>query len=443
MKQFNSYKWYMVMALFFVSFYSCQDNNEPDLLFNDTPTNRFNKAKSDLSNLLQSSTDGWKVTYFTDNSQLGGFTFLFDFINDTEVKMDSDFGNGDPSKVSLYGLSLGSTLKLTFTSKNVIHELSDGANFPDPGLQGAGYRGDFEFLYYGTQGDDLIFRVNRDTSIYLRFQKASAQDWTDLIAKNKVSIGQMKNNLAKPPFRTLKVGEKLYSFSYNENRRFATNFDGTGNLNFGIGFNPEGITIEPAIDINGEKVNTFTYDLANDKYIATINGTEVASIFYADAPVFPFTGHEDINRTGLAYNQIAGETVETNQAFQDFLANFRQTLAGSGVTFNWFQFQNLSNNGGWARFNVTSNGSSFSLWYRITTSVVDDKYVIATDPTAPANFFPSQAWQDLLKPLTDILFDPLGHYVENAGTLDQFSNGIFTFIPASFTQYKMEFYAFG
>ena len=38
-----------------------------------------------------------------------------------------------------------------------------------------------------------------------------------------------------------------------------------------------------------------------------------------------------------------------------------------------------------------------------------------------------------VKPLTDLFFDPNGLYVDQPTTLNQFSNLVFTFIPASNT----------
>ncbi len=261
MKLFKLYKWHTAIALFIVLLYGCQ-NNDPEPLFDDSPSVRVDKKIKEIKSFLQSSEKGWKVTYFTDNTQLGGYTFLFDFISDNEVTMDSDFGKADPSRVSLYNLSLGSTIKLSFTTKNVLHELSDGANYPDPDLRGQGYRGDFEFLFSSFDGDDIIFRVNRDTSIYLRFKRASAQDWVDL--KMNKSIMELING------ETLayKIGDKTEFSSYNEGRRFAKNNDNL-DLSFGVGFTPTGIIVSPAINANGTMYSEFTLSADRKKFVSS------------------------------------------------------------------------------------------------------------------------------------------------------------------------------
>ncbi|MGY0406924.1 MAG: DUF4302 domain-containing protein [Polaribacter sp.] len=263
MKYLKKLNWQILSLLIFVSIYSCQNNDNPDLLFSDVPSVRFNKEVKKVQDFLIAADNGWKITYFTDNTMLGGYTLLFDFINETEVKMDSDFGNPDPSKISLYGFSLGSTLKLSFTTKNVIHELSDGDNYPDGEFEGKGYKGDFEFLFSSFDGEDIIFRSNRDPSNYIRFKKATAEDRSNF-SKNddirKEIYGQF----------IYKINGVTNTFNYNEARRFAINVNSDVNdTNFGVGFTPKGIIVSPAITAeNGKVYGKFTLNAKKDKLVS-------------------------------------------------------------------------------------------------------------------------------------------------------------------------------
>jgi hypothetical protein len=67
-----------------------------------------------------------KAIYFTDTTQLGGFTHVFKFKNGS-VDMASDYDN-DTSVNTRVTVSLGSTTSLVFTTKNKIHLLSDSNN---------------------------------------------------------------------------------------------------------------------------------------------------------------------------------------------------------------------------------------------------------------------------------------------------------------------------
>lgn len=271
MKLFQIYKWQIITVLFFVLSYGCQDNNDAEPLFDEVRSVRIDNAKAELKAALQSSPNGWKITYFTDDSQLGGFTFLFNFINEGEVTMDSDFGNPDTSVTSLYDVVFGSTLKLSFTTKNVLHELSDGANFPNDSFVGQGYRGDFEFLWDSYDGDDIIFRVNRDTSNFIRFSKATADDVND-ISKNM----DIWESFPSTTFG-YKIGDEAATFSYDFNTRYASNIDNNETDGFGVGFTPVGITISPAIDLNGTLHSNFI--LSDDKRNLTSENSELVLEF--------------------------------------------------------------------------------------------------------------------------------------------------------------------
>ncbi|MFV0248741.1 MAG: DUF4302 domain-containing protein [Tenacibaculum sp.] len=251
--------------LFFVFFalllLSC-NKSETEQIFEDSSAVRKEKREQELRNLLLSSEQGWKVTYFTDNTQLGGFTFLFRFIDDTQIEMVTDFNNGYTKMQSEYDILYSSTTKLSFSTKNYIHDLSDSADSPDSGLTGRGYKGDFEFLYYGAEGDDIIFRTNRDF-IELRFSKATEDDW-DNFEKNQDLINFINNSSRHLAY---KKGDIAYNFFYNSDRRFAINIEENNDLNFGVGFTSTGIVISPAILIDGKQYSEFTLNKTTNKFV--------------------------------------------------------------------------------------------------------------------------------------------------------------------------------
>lgn len=258
----NNFK-YIALFILFTTLWSCNDN-EVDNIFNDTPTERLNKRKEELKALLKSSGQGWKTTYFTDDSQLGGYTFLMKF-TDNQVEMASDFNDEVTTETSEWDILLGATVKLSFTTRNKIHSLSDSNNAPTSDLSGQGYKGSFEFLYYGTENDEIIFRAVKDFT-EVRFKKASENDWT-----NFQNYQNMKNFLNDSSGHlAYQIDSKVYNFSYNGKNaiRFATNLEGATSLNFGVGFSSDGIIVSPAIDVNGTKYAEFTLNEAESKYVS-------------------------------------------------------------------------------------------------------------------------------------------------------------------------------
>ncbi len=417
----KSIKLYIITPLLVVSFLllnSCKENNDPELLFDGTPSERVDRAITELRTALQSSDNGWKITYFTDDTQLGGYTFLFNFINDKEVIMDADFSTPDPTKASLYDITLGSTIKLTFTTKNIIHELSDGANFTGS-LRGEGYRGDFEFLLYAYEGDDIIFRVNRDTSNFLRFTRATADDWTN-IDNHQMIMDKIENDLTRPEnFRSLKIKEESYSFSYNPQGRFAS----TTFLDFGIGFTDTGIIISPSLTIDDNQVSEFTYDSGTDSFIAEVNGNEVASIIYTNT--VPLLNPYDFGRAAgnirvIRTNLTSAPDDRSSQEFIDFFENWGTTFPAANPLSRVY-VRNLNGSRAGDPFLEVWAGRAIA-WFDCTYTVTEDTVgnnIVKFTPTGASNDF---GLPDLFKPWLDFMFRTEGFYVQDMGTIPTVGN---------------------
>lgn len=429
----------LTLHLFLVLFVlnSCT-KSETDKLFEDSVSVRFEKAELELREALKASDNGWKITYFTDDNILGGYTFLFDFKDDRVVSMSSDLTNDTSASSSEYDVIIGSTLKLSFSTKNQIHNLSDSANYPDQELRGKGYKGDFEFLYYGKEGEDLIFRTNKDF-IEVRFTKATAEDWTNL-GINSLMEERMRGNPSKPVFRVLTLGVDRYNFLYNVNRRYATATNETLEkkiISFGVGYSTTGIIVSPAIEFDGKKITEFTYDEALGKFVHVVDGVLIASIDYSETPAVPLRGYENITKSNLRYNEIPGLS-DSSQAFLDYIVGVRNNFAMYGFTFDRFYYRDMDKDLSYAEIYISQGANVYYVWFDFTKEVKNDKlYMTLTgDTNMPPSFSP------LFQPLLDVFFDVNGHYVIDSGKLGPYSNNTFKFIPASYTSYLIHFYDF-
>jgi hypothetical protein len=286
---------YIVLAFLALQLISCDNKDSEDALFDATATERINARTKELNDALKASEFGWKAVYFTDNTQLGGFTHLFKFEDGGIVDMASDFDDTSitPEK-SRYSIDIGSTVSLVFTTKNRIHLLSENNVYPTAALVGQGYKGDFQFLYYGQENGQLIFRTNRSFQ-ELRFVRAEAKDWTDL-AKNRAMVPNLIGAPTRSVFRFLETNDgttvRKYDFNLSALARFATANSLDAGLNetkaIGIAYTPNGITISPAIEVKGQKLTNFIYDGdATGSFTATGTGGVTASIKYSPSPLIP------------------------------------------------------------------------------------------------------------------------------------------------------------
>ncbi|WP_026729794.1 DUF4302 domain-containing protein [Flavobacterium denitrificans] len=281
---------YLALIIISLHFTGCS-STDAEQKFEQTPTERLNAQKKELSDVLLTSEYGWKAVYFTDNTILGGYTHLFKFAADGTVQMASDFDNDTKTYKSEYAIQLGSTVSLTFTTRNRIHLLSDSDSYPIDVLRGKGYLGDFQFLYYGQENGEIIFKTNR-TVQELRFVKATAADWENL-PKHMDMEQNVIGSDARPLFRLLETNDGTtkhqFDFSFAEVTRFAeANSIEAGysqSYDMGIAYTPTGIIVSPAVVVKDQKLTSFIYDDATGSFTATGTNGVSAVIKYTEKPL--------------------------------------------------------------------------------------------------------------------------------------------------------------
>ncbi|WP_374172761.1 DUF4302 domain-containing protein [Flavobacterium tructae] len=288
MKAKNIYK-YLAISLIALFLGSCT-STEVDAKFDQNATERLSSRQKELNDVLLSSSEGWKAVYYTDSTQLGGWTHLFKFLPEGKVDMASDFNSLTGTYKSQYEIQVGSTVSLVFTTENRIHLLSDANNSPTAALLAKGYLGDFQFFYYGQKNGDIIFRTNRNGH-EVRFVKATAKDWTDL-PKNTPIINAITGDEVSPLYRLLQINDgstvQNYDFDYNTAARFgvATSLVAGSNdvQNLALAFTPTGATVKPALTVKGQKLTNFVYDTATNNFVATGTGGVSATLKFSNVP---------------------------------------------------------------------------------------------------------------------------------------------------------------
>ncbi|SEN99503.1 protein of unknown function [bacterium A37T11] len=261
---------------------SC-DKKDTESIFGNTPNERIETARADLYKELQSSEYGWKFVYFPriidGDSNMAQYTYLFDFIDSTYVRMEAS-NHGSKTDTSEYDVALGSTIKLRFTTYNYIDELSDGANSDDFGTGGRGAAGEFEFLYYGKDGDDLIFKTNRNPT-EIRLEKATAANW----GGNKEPLREeLIKNFTADDYRMKSFkGDTLLSDSLTKINfigKTLSLFTKTGSeidleSESAIGYGVNGVIIMPAIEIADKNFYFFKWNQQERKLEAAIDDVRV------------------------------------------------------------------------------------------------------------------------------------------------------------------------
>ena len=437
MKPKNIFK-YLMVAFSAILLSACTNNTDAEQIFDKTPADRINEQKTELNNALLSSEFGWKAVYFTDDTQLGGYTHLFKFSDGGKVQMASDFDSDTAIYESDYSIALGSTVSLVFDTFNRIHLLSDSDNYPTAALRGKGYLGDFQFLYYGQENGDILFKSNRLVR-EVRFVKATAQDWTDL-SKNFVTEKNVIGGAARPLFRLLEINNgttiKKYDFSFSPVTRLATSnaIDDSGEvITMGVGYTPTGIVVSPAVVVGNQSLKEFVYNDADGSFTATGTGGVTVTIKYTNKPLILtddyktlLDGQPQMVLSYIAANLYTAPT--TSQYCKNLLDQANATLpANQKISRVQIYFNSAFGNYIEYRF----SGGKPSVYHNFTTSedAVNKTLILHHDSWDNGTaYIPAPAF---LKGIDDEFMNASGLYIKKESFKITYSNTIWTITSAS------------
>ncbi|AYN04326.1 DUF4302 domain-containing protein [Flavobacterium sp. 140616W15] len=433
---------YLIVAIFALQLVACT-NTDTEQKFDQTPTERTNAQKKELNDLLLSSEYGWKAIYFTDSTQLGGFTHLFKFLPNGKVNMASDFNTDTKMYNSQYEIQLGSTVSVVFTTASRIHLLSDSNNFPTAALRGKGYLGDFQFLYYGQDKEDIIFRTNR-TVQELRFVKATAEDWSDL-NKNAITLNNINGTATSPLFRLLVTNDGTathnFDFDFNTNARFgeATSLDPTydESYNFGFSYTPTGAIAKPAVVVKGQKLANFIFDSVNNSFVATGRDGVSATIKYTNTPPTLTDDYKVLlpgkvgARFGYFPDDLTAGASTNSQFFIDELAKINASLP-DGITLGSVQLYLNHSLGNFIYY--TFNGRSAVFHYIDVEEDAVGKKIIFKHKSWNGNT--TSAAPSFLASFDKNLVNASGVYVKKENFRLTYANSVYTF-TSSVSSFRM------
>ncbi|PXY39401.1 hypothetical protein DMB65_18120 [Flavobacterium cheongpyeongense] len=444
---------FLFAAVLALQLSACDNNTDADPKFDKTPTERINAQMAELKEALLSSPEGWKAVYFTDNTILGGYTHLFKFASDGTVEMASDFDESIDTQISEfseYQIQLGSTVSLTFTTKNKIHFLSESDNYPIAALRAKGYLGDFQFLYYGQENGQIIFRANRNGQ-EIRFVKATKEDW-DNLPKNFDMIPNVIGSSSRPLFRLLETNDGTtkhqFDFTFSPITRYATaNSIETGysvKFNFGVGYTPTGIVVNPGIQVGSQKLTDFVYNDADGSFTATGTNGATAVIKYSNKPLIITDDYKvmlQAPQTGFAYINANLATASSNSLlFNSLIAEIHASLP-STQKVNRIQFT-FNDAFGESYITYSFTGGKTLIYHNFTVQEdAVNKKLILVPGTWQANTGAVIAEPALLKKVDAELMNPSGLYVKKETFKIAFTNTIYTF-TSSTTNFRMTTYAF-
>lgn len=359
MKKINIKKSGLLIVLL-LALFSCS-NDDTTELFDTAPAERLAQRNSELLNLLTSESQGYKATYFTKNDEFGGFTFYMKFNENGTVDMTSDFNSETEIQTSSFDVRFGTTNELIFTTRNHIQKVSDPLF---DGLIATGYKGTSVFQYFNFEDGKIIFKDvrNRNTSSLVLEPTGFTNFETESVQKAEASLAQRQNILPKPTssvFQILRIendgGTSNFNLNYDSLRHYAkptlTSDSGeVSELAFGMLFTETGLILSPALEFEGQTYEEFTYDVASNSYISTVNGT-TATILFADWPAYISPNIFNIAQLDggapiFLYRPSLGANSLTSVGHDAIIDGLNDFLGGFGISvFDYIFFFDFDDNG--------------------------------------------------------------------------------------------------
>lgn len=307
----------LLLPIIALALFACQKNEPDDLFGGKNPSQRFEQSQAELRQELTSPEQGWKFVYYTNEKKFGGFIILMKFTPEGLVAMNSDIGATTSSTTSKYEIKWGQGTMLSFTTKNHIHELSDSTK----GETGVGYEGNFEFIYFGKEGNKLKFKTQRkDTEQFVYFEPATAQDWNTIQTLSS-NVKTLEDNIDNYYF-TVSTTASSTGYEVNFANRFitVTSLDGSSTQKASVYATETGIGFKPALTFEGKTFTGLTRDNSTTPptYKTTVDGV-TAQMTYSLVPPEAFINddYKDMENIRLFLIDPASFRKGTSAPFYD------------------------------------------------------------------------------------------------------------------------------
>ena len=329
----------LLLPIIALALFACQKNEPDDLFGGKNPSQRFQQNQAELRQELTSPEQGWKFVYYTNEKKFGGFIILMKFTPEGLVTMNSDIGATTSSTTSKYEIKWGQGTMLSFTTKNHIHELSDSTK----GETGVGYEGNFEFIYFGKEGNKLKFKTQRkDTEQFVYFEPATAQDWNTIQTLSS-NVKTLEDNIDNYYF-TVSTTASSTGYEVNFANRFitVTSLDGSSTQKASVYATETGIGFKPALTFEGKTFTGLTRDNSTTPptYKTTVDGV-TAQMTYSLVPPEAFINddYKDMENIRLFLIDPASFRKGTSAPFYDDILKVDDSK-------EWFVFRvSLQTNG--------------------------------------------------------------------------------------------------
>lgn len=292
-------------------------------IFDESAAERLQMQEETIRTYLTSAVNGWEMLYFP-HPDAAGYAFLMDFEADGSVKIAAkntiSTRNNYEEETSLWSMDGTQGCVLTFHSYNTIFSI-----FADPGSDGVGHSGDYEFFVLSGANDHQIRLKGKKNGAYIQMNKLTDdQDWKQYFNKiDYYNAEAFDDNDGIDMILWDGASEMLMTY---DGGTFTYEKDGE-EITRGFIITPTGIHFYTGFLMADSVTYAKDFDLAADKQtLTTADGSAFISSTYSAADFFVYK----FSKYSRWFYEDEGTDTQTQNAVQAI----RDKASAKGATIN-------------------------------------------------------------------------------------------------------------
>lgn len=349
---------------FFVILFSllgCSKESNPVL---EDPDSRLNAYLEERLASLTDAPYGFKANVFTGTKK--SFFLYIKFDKNGRVSMLSDFDDQSATVLqsSSYRLKALQRPSLLFDTYNYLTVFADPQGSVNGGINGQGLKGDNDFSFVPSNGEDIMLIGNKNAS-ELHLAKATEAEQKALLAGGlEQSRKQLTAFLKVNPYYFFLVqGEKLALVVDPKNREVRLSkleADGITISNSASPFHYTSNGLIPFdLKIEEDKVEEITWDAAKKTYMVHV-GNQVLEVMTTNKPVFPLHLQFGFNKTyksiGTTSNSLPAGV---NSGFKQLWSTLNTNFSSSKRELRSMEFKLISDTQATLTVNYSSGTTNY------------------------------------------------------------------------------------